>query len=219
MNKKSKITTANILFFVVVVLQIYGLFFSEILTFLSKPFLTISLVIVYLVAVSKPNFWFVSAMFFSFWGDVLLLFKSQFFTFGLGSFLIAHLIYIKLISKELKKVSLQKIIVSSLPFIVFLVIFLFVILDKVIDVKAPIIIYGIVISAFGTLSFLNHLQNKNTVSLWLFLGALFFIVSDSLIAINKFYYTQEDYEIFIMVTYILAQYLICKSFIAKAYHQ
>jgi hypothetical protein len=81
MTKQTKTTIASSAFLAVVVLHILGLLFSEKIAFLSKPFLMTTLVIVYLIAVKKPNFWYVSALFFSFWGDVLLLFKNQFFVY------------------------------------------------------------------------------------------------------------------------------------------
>ena len=219
MTAKTKITTAKILFLVVVILHFIGLFYNHLLAFVSKPLLMTALVFVYLVSVQKANFWYVSALFFSFWGDVLLLFENQFFVLGLGSFLITQLLYTKLVGSFLKKTSLSKIIIISLPFVFYLFSFLYIILDKVIDVKLPVIVYALVISTFGALSFLYYLQQKTKASLWLFLGAVLFMLSDSIIALNRFYDTTIDAQVFIMLTYILAQYLICKSFILQAFSQ
>lgn len=47
-----------------------------------------------------------------------------------------------------------------------------------------------------------------------FLGTIIFIISDSLIALHKFYEPKQFYSITIMLTYIVAQYLICKAIIA-----
>ena len=150
MTKQRKTTIASVAFLTVVVLHILGLLFSEEIAFLSKPFLITTLVIIYLVAVEKPNFWYVSALFFSFWGDVLLLFKNQFFVYGLASFLLAHILYIKITVSFIKKVNFQKILMACLPFVVFLFSFLFVIMDNLGEMKVPVIIYGIVISSFGS---------------------------------------------------------------------
>ena len=76
--------------------------------------------------------------------------------------------------------------------------------------------YGLTISTFGSAALLNYRGNKSTENLWLFIGALIFIGSDSLIALEKFYEPNELYGVAIMVTYILAQFLICKSMIAKS---
>jgi uncharacterized membrane protein YhhN len=215
MTKQTKTTIASSLFLAVVVLHILGILSNDFLAFISKPFIITTLVIVYLVSVKKPNFWYVSALFFSFWGDVLLLFKDQFFVFGLASFLLAHILYIKIVAEFIKKISLQKVFVVCLPFVVFLFSFLYLLKDNLGEMTIPVIIYGVVISSFGAISLLNYIQEKSTVNFWLFLGTIIFIISDGLIAVHKFINPNEIYQICIMLTYIVAQYLICKAIIAK----
>lgn len=84
------------------------------------------------------------------------------------------------------------------------------------ELLIPVIIYGIVISVFGIVATLNYITNKSKANLWLFFGALFFIASDSMLAINKFYQPKEIYAVLIMLTYIIAQFLICKAMIGKS---
>lgn len=79
----------------------------------------------------------------------------------------------------------------------------------------PVIIYGIVICTLGAISLLNYRQEKSSVNLWMFLGTIIFIISDGLIAVDKFINPNGIYQVFIMLTYIIAQYLICKALIAK----
>ena len=213
MKKQTKVF--SVLFLIIVVLHIFGLLYNEILGVLTKPFITILLAVVYLSAVKKPSFWYISALFFSFWGDTFLLFKDQFFLYGLVSFLVAHILYIKISSGYLRKISFAKIITASIPFILVFGSIVLLIKDNLGDMLIPVIIYGIIISAFGTLSLLNYQQQRTTENLWLFLGALIFIISDSFLAINKFYEAREMYGITIMITYIVAQYLICKAMIVK----
>ncbi|WP_242178782.1 lysoplasmalogenase [Polaribacter marinus] len=215
MNKKTKRILTSTFFLIVVILHVYGLLGHEMLAFYTKPFLMISLVLVYLGATKKANFWYVSAVFFSFWGDVFLLFKEQFFIHGLASFLFAHVLYIKISAEFLKKINLQKAAFISVPFVIFLVGLIFLIKDSLGEMLFPVIIYGITISSFGAVTLLNYLQKKTTENLWLFLGAIIFMASDNLIAINKFYEPKEFYGITIMLTYIIAQYLICKAMIVK----
>ncbi|MEE9408500.1 MAG: lysoplasmalogenase [Polaribacter sp.] len=215
MTKQTRVTIASLFFLIVVILHVYGLLNHEMLAFSTKPLLMVTLVLVYLSAVKKPNFWYVSALFFSFWGDVLLLFKEQFFVFGLASFLLAHILYIKITAGFLKKISLQKVTMVSLPFVVFFFSLLYLIKGNLGEMLVPVIVYGITISSFGAVTLLNYVQEKSTENLWLFLGAIIFITSDSLIAINKFYEPKAMYSISIMITYIVAQYLICKALIVK----
>lgn len=219
-RKQTNITIASLFFLIVVVLHLYGLVFTHTaLTFYTKPFLMISLVIMYLTSTKSPSFWYVSALFFSFWGDVLLLFKASLFVYGLGSFLLAHVLFIKITVGFIPKFSPKKVLISSFPFVFFLFGLLYLIQDNLEEMFLPVVVYGITISSFGAVALLNYIHQKTTENLWLFLGALFFIVSDGLIAIQQFYRPQETYSVSIMITYILAQYLICKAMIVKTSHE
>lgn len=198
------------------VVMIIGILKNDItIIFIAKPLLMISLTVYYLVSVRKPNFWYVSALFFSFWGDTLLLFKDQYFVLGLGSFLLTHLLFIKIISRFLPKLNVRKIILHSLPFVAFLIVLMSILAGELNSLLIPVLFYGIVISVFGTLSFLIYNSNRSTENLWLFMGALLFISSDSVLAINKFLAPSEINSLIIMITYILAQFLIAKSMISK----
>ncbi len=220
MKRETKITIASILFLISAMVDIYAVITNhKILEIIFKPLLMTTLVIVYLVSVKKPNFWLVSALFFSFWGDVLLLFKEQFFVFGLASFLLAHVLYIKITAGFLNKISPKKILIGSIPFVVFLLVLLNLIKNNLGEMLIPVVVYGIVISTFGAVALLNYMAKKSTENLWLFLGAIIFIASDSMIALNRFYESQEIYSVSIMVTYIVAQYLICKAIIIKNSYQ
>ncbi len=46
---------------------------------------------------------------------------------------------------------------------------------------------------------------------WVFIGALFFIASDSFLAIDKFLVTVPYGHFLVMVTYAIAQYLIAEG--------
>ena len=46
-------------------------------------------------------------------------------------------------------------------------------------------------------------------------GAIVFMISDSLLAINKFYNPAHIFDAAVMITYVLAQYLIYRSMILE----
>ena len=214
--KSTKTTLASTLFLLVSAADIYAIItHNKEIEMIAKPLITTSLVILYLVSVKKPNFWYVSALFFAFWGDVLLLFQDQFFIYGLASFLLAHVLLITVSSKFLNQVSIPNILLHSLPFVALLVGLIYTIYSGLGELLIPVIIYGIVISIFGVITFVIYTGKRSVENGWLFLGALTFIASDSTLAINKFYYSTELLGISIMITYIIAQYLICKAMITK----
>ncbi len=217
MTNKIKITIASIAFLLVAFTDIYAVIMqNKPIEILFKPLLMSTLVAVYLLSVKKPNFWLVSGLFFSFLGDVFLLDKTNYFVFGLASFLIAHAMYIKMTSKFLKKPSFSKIIKAVIPFVILFSGILFLIKDNLGEMLLPVIVYGLTISVFGTCALLNYQQEKSTVNTWLLLGALLFITSDSLIALNNFYTPKRLFDILIIILYTVSQYLIVKAVVAKS---
>ncbi|HMQ00766.1 MAG TPA: lysoplasmalogenase, partial [Cyclobacteriaceae bacterium] len=89
-----------------------------------------------------------------------------------------------------------------------LVIVLYPHLDKLLW---PVIIYATVI-VWMTLNALFRYGRTNALSFWLvFFGALFFMLSDSMLAINKFMLPFDYAGFFVMFTYITAQYLIVEG--------
>jgi uncharacterized membrane protein YhhN len=51
--------------------------------------------------------------------------------------------------------------------------------------------------------------------LYMLTGATVLIISNSVLAIDKFYYTLPFFEIIVTITYILALYLIYRSMILR----
>ena len=79
------------------------------------------------------------------------------------------------------------------------------------SVKNPLLYYE---NNIGTLVYiLQELIKKDQASLTLLSGAILFILSDSMIALNKFYEAQSIYPAAIMITYIIAQFLIFRYMI------
>ena len=218
MTKKTKITIATLLFLAASATDIWAVITNnDVLRTFAKPLILTFLAVVYLVSVKKINKWFVLGLFFSFLGDVFLLSsEADFFMYGLGSFLLAHIMYIKITAGFLKTPSKSSILMTAIPFVIFLAGLLFLIKENVEEMLIPVIVYGITIATFGAVALLNYIGEKSTENLWLLLGAIIFIASDGMISINRFYEPNELYGLLIMLTYIIAQYLICKAMVVKS---
>ncbi|CAL2076374.1 lysoplasmalogenase [Tenacibaculum sp. 190524A05c] len=216
-NQNKKALVISLLFIVISVFEIYGTIQnSKLLEFIFKPLITVSLALLYIVSVKKPSFLFISALFFSFWGDVLLLFPEKYFVLGLVSFLLTHLIFIKIIRGFISNVDSKLFLKSAIFFVAYFGGIIYLIFENLNELLIPVLVYGLVISTFGTFATVNYIKNKATENLWLLVGALIFILSDSIIAINKFYMENALLGSLIMITYIVAQYFICKAMIAKS---
>ncbi len=175
---------------------------------IAKPLIIPSLMAYYIAASSSINKLYILALVFSFAGDVLLLDKTDLFLFGIGAFLITQVLYVYLFSKGLGNSPLAKKIMAFVPFSIFFVVLIRILKPGLEGFLIPVVIYGIAISIFGSISLLKYLVKKNKVNLNLFIGAVIFIISDSLIALHKFHEPRSFYPVVIMLTYIIAQYLI-----------
>jgi len=212
-----KIKLALLVFVLVSVLEIVGVLFKiSMLVLIFKPLILLSLITLYIVSVSKRNMIYILALIFSFFGDVFLMFDGElFFMVGLVSFLIAHLIFIKIVVNRLQKPTVSSVVFSLAPFLILLLFLIFFLNPYLNELLFPVIIYGITISVFGMVSMLDYLNTKSKKSLFMFIGAIIFICSDGLLAINKFYSANAIFAFLVMTTYIIAQYLIYKSMVLE----
>ncbi|MDO9596052.1 MAG: lysoplasmalogenase, partial [Lutibacter sp.] len=110
-------------------------------------------------------------------------------------------------------VSFLNILTAIIPFGIFLSLLIFTIKDTLGELLVPVFIYGFTISIFGAVSLINYIETKSAKSIWMLIGAIVFMISDALLAINKFYLPKEIFGVLIMGTYIIAQYLIYQSMI------
>ncbi|MDQ1165213.1 lysoplasmalogenase [Flavobacterium sp. SORGH_AS_0622] len=155
-----------------------------------------------------------SALVFSWIGDVILLFTDLgeiYFILGLVSFLTAHIIYCILfnqLNKIRKKQNRSVFIFGSILIALYLIGMVSFLMPFLGDLKIPVTIYASIISIMLLFAFNGFLVWEKPGNLLVFLGAFFFIISDSILAINKFYAPIPKSSFFIMLTYLLAQYLI-----------
>lgn len=210
MSNNTRSSRVFLLFFLFVsVVDILAILYeNSVWQTLSKPLIIPALIGYYLTSSKLRNKWYVIALFFSFAGDVLLLDKHNLFLFGIAAFLITQILYVYIISKGLGKSTWKEKILAFIPFILFFVVLIKILYPGLQDFLIPVLVYGAAISVLGSISLLNYLVRKDTVSLCLIAGAVLFILSDSMIALNKFHQALSYYPVAIMITYIIAQYLI-----------
>ena len=160
---------------------------------------------------NKPKIYLLLALFFAMLGDVFLMFSDLneiFFLVGLSMFLITHGFYIVLfLSNKLAKLNLGKLLVSILIIISYYFGLMFVISAKLYSYAIPVYLYGIVLSCMMFIAFISGYQKQKKIVV---IGAILFVLSDSLIAIDKFYLAASDEftSSAIMLTYILGQFFI-----------
>lgn len=162
----------------------------------------------------------IAGLFFSWIGDVLLMFENKaalFFILGLIGFLMAHLCYILYFVKIR---SVQPSLLRQQPWIaalvagygVSLVMFL---QPRLGDLQIPVTVYAVVICTM--LLYSLHVFNRlnRPANLLFVAGALLFTTSDSLLAINKFYHAFAGAGVLIMLTYCAAQFCIVQGVLQR----
>jgi len=190
---------------------------NETLRMVSKPMLMPLLIFYFLSEVKKIatnlKAWIILALFFSWVGDILLMFESNgrnYFLFGLSSFLLAQLFYILFFHIVRIKEGIRGNILFLLVALIYysvLTITLSSSLEKL-NLNLPVRIYGAVLSFMFMLA-LHSIFGKNKKAGWLMAtGAALFVISDSTLAFNKFYSPIHYGDIIVMLTYGPAQLLI-----------
>jgi len=208
-----------ILFLLVLAANIAGIILgNELLQYYSKPILMIILGAYFIAQTKVPatwlKVWILAALFFSWGGDILLIFqdkRSLFFLLGLSSFLIAHVFYIVFFHN----IRLIEEIKSN-PLLLLIVVVYYAILISILSpflgtMKLPVRVYGIVISFMFLLAMHMLFIKNKAAGKWMFFGALLFVISDSVLAINKFYQSFDGAGIIIMLTYGLAQLFLVEG--------
>jgi uncharacterized membrane protein YhhN len=165
------------------------------------------LIIIYLLnARQKLRITILAALFFSWAGDVILGFS---FIPGLACFLLAHVMYvISFFKTSGKSLIIPKRIYLLLPVILFGAGLLCLLNDNLDGMRLPVITYTIVILTM-VVAAINRYGKVSRLSFVVVLtGAILFVISDSLIALNKFGFPFMFSGVAVMTTYIAAQYLI-----------
>ena len=193
------------------------LFNSATLVFYLKPALLLPLIVAAFISKNFQNkIILVGALVFSWIGDTLLLFVFKdaiYFMLGLIAFLIAHIFYIILFTKELKKangkIELRK--PGLLLIVIYLIALLLILIPHLGSLTIPVIIYAVVISTMLYMACLLSFHWPKPASIYLFTGAISFILSDSILAFDKFYQPVPMSGFLIMATYLYAQWALVRS--------
>ena len=142
-------------------------------------------------------------------GDILLAKMIDKFLFGLISFLAAHIVYIFAFLKKSKRLA----IAESIPFYAYGALLFYFLQAHLGDLRIPVLVYIIVITTMLWRSFIQRKSGR--LAAYAFYGALFFTLSDTMIAIYRFYENFPFDREATILTYWVAQYFIFLSTTAK----
>ncbi len=167
--------------------------------FTTKTLLVPILIYFYFNNTNLANKLFLAGLVFSFFGNLLLLFKGGFIG-GLCSFLIAHILYMLTFKKSFKQHNTSALIIISC-YVIGLICLLY---PNLGSLKIPVIIYSLTIGGMLYMAI-------GTMQRWLIIGAILFVASDSILAVNMFYKHSTISSLSVMFTYVLAQYFLVRG--------
>ncbi|WP_194441087.1 lysoplasmalogenase [Pseudoalteromonas simplex] len=144
------------------------------------------------------------ALSFSALGDVLLAIDTgKLFIGGLAAFFVSHAFYI-ITMLPIKNWRLDVVLLYLfLAIIVFCLFY-----PNLNDLLIPVLFYMLVLTIMASLTWMTDKSNG-----FLVLGGAVFVISDSILGLNRFYLEIAHADIAIMITYYIAQFFLINGFI------
>ena len=195
---------------------------QDTIQFCCKPLLVSTLLGYFIASTSgqKPAYkkWVIAALLFSIAGDTFLRFAGSnnlVFILGLVAFLVAHIGYIACFCSIKKSAGIPGKWYPAIAVGLYYFLMMHLLLPQLGALQLPVLVYGLAISLMLlTAAWLFPMANRQAAQYFL-TGAVLFVLSDSVLAIDKFYRPQPWAGWIIMSTYVLAQWLLTRGFISQ----
>lgn len=183
--------------------------------YLFKP-LTTGLILLFALLIQPPvaityKILIIAGIVFSIGGDVFLMLPNDRFVYGLVSFLVAHLLYI---AAFISLGGFQPDIAALTLYVLYGMAMLRLLWPGLDQMKIPVLIYMVVILVMGWQALALWRLYPAT---WLWsaaIGAALFVISDSVLAYDRFRSSFVSARAIVLSTYFAAQTLIALSIAA-----
>jgi alkylglycerol monooxygenase len=146
---------------------------------------------------------------FSLSGDIWLIWGARYFLFGLAAFLCAHIAYLIAFTRSVKFPA------RPIVWLLYLAIgaALYMILSPKLfaALKLPVALYTFFLASMAAQAMGRFLTLRTPFARLAAIGAAFFLLSDTLLAINEFYTPLPFSVLSVLGSYYLAQWLIASS--------
>jgi uncharacterized membrane protein YhhN len=221
---RKSIVFSGLIYFFLGFLFILSVYFNySFLQMLLKALIIPSLIIFFLISRGKVHYkedkWIITALIFSWIGDVLLQIKNGgylYFLLGLISFLLTHILYaIVFFETTGEFIFLKTKRLLLLVIIIYGALIIYTIMPGLGKLQIPVTIYGIIITGMVVAALSRYGKVNETSYMLVFLGAVLFLISDSLIAMNKFKQSFPEASVLIMCTYLAGQFMIIEGTIKQ----
>lgn len=182
-------------------------------TYIFKPLTLLLIILIALLAknpVSGAYRWLIVAgLFCSLAGDIFLMLPSDRFIMGLVSFLLAHLCYIAAFAIDGAPKPLSLLL--ALPLLFYAFVMMRILWPHLGSMRMAVVVYMLVIMLMAWQALNRWTASAQGGSGLALSGALLFVASDSVLAVNRFKGRLPHAQALIMSTYFAAQLLIALS--------
>ncbi|MES0361656.1 MAG: lysoplasmalogenase [Anaerolineales bacterium] len=183
-----------------------------ILIYIFKPLTMVFIILIALLAKKPPSrkykYAIIAGLLFSMVGDFFLMLPMDLFIAGLISFLIAQLIYTYAFRSGR---TLRFNFVAMLLFAIYGVLVFVILLPGLNGMAVPVAAYIVVILVMAWQAWDQWDQVRSRWALLAMIGAILFVISDSILALNKFGEPFAAARALTLTTYFSAQWLIANS--------
>ena len=155
------------------------------------------------------SLWITIGLFFSLFGDIALLWPASYFLPGLTAFAVTHFAYLIAFTRYAKFPARPPIWLLYLAMAVASLAFLFPTLPN--GLKAPVILYALLLASMAGQAMGRFFLLKTRPAQLAAIGGTFFLLSDLLLAFDRFRTPLPLASIWILLSYYLAQWLIAQS--------
>jgi len=155
------------------------------------------------------SLWVSIGLQFSLAGDVLLLRSDHFFTLGLFAFLLTHFAYLIAFTRDTRFPARFTVWVLYLFIAASCYFFLFSWLPPALHI--PVAIYAVLLVSMAAQAMGRFLNRRTASTQFAAIGGLFFVLSDGLLAFDRFYKPIHLAPLLVLLPYYTAQWLIASS--------
>lgn len=179
--------------------------------YILKPFATLALLAVVLrtTTASRYRVWIAAGFAASLVGDILLMLPQGLFVPGLAAFFVAHLCYIGAFTTD--RAGRRAPVLPALPVFGIAAAVLWYLWPSLSPMRAPVACYVAVISTMSWQAIARWRVLGTPQALLAAAGSVFFLMSDSALAIRKFVAPFPGAALVIMATYYVAQWGLALS--------
>ncbi len=178
--------------------------------YIFKPLTMLLIGLMAILGQGAPPFYkhmIIAGLVFSIMGDIFLMLPSDRFVAGLVAFLVAHLFYIGAFVPEIGAFRGWPLI----PFALFGIVIYVYLAPSLGKLKLPVLLYVGVIMVMAWVAWERWIQTGQSGALMAAFGAVLFVVSDTILAINRFRLPFKSARFLNLATYFAAQWLIAGS--------